>query len=63
MDPEPANEAEKVTHTAEGLKELALNFNTAVVAVVAADNAGWRPIACGCTTAVDPRRSPTRATS
>ncbi len=38
--PEPQNEAEKVTITAEGLKELALDYGTAVIAVVAADNAG-----------------------
>ena len=40
IDGETENEAEKVTQTAEGLKELALNHNTAVIAVVAADNAG-----------------------
>ena len=40
IDTEAQNEAEKVTQTAEGLKELALNHNTAVVAVVAASNVG-----------------------
>ena len=40
IDGEAQNEAEKVTQTAEGLKELALNHNTAVVAVVAASNVG-----------------------
>jgi replicative DNA helicase len=38
--PEPAEEAEKVTRVAEGLKELALEREVAVVAVVAADREG-----------------------
>lgn len=37
--PEPPTEEEKVTHIAEGLKDLALNHDLAVVAVVAADRA------------------------
>lgn len=40
IEGEAQNEAEKVTQTAEGLKELALNHDTAVVAVVAASNVG-----------------------
>ena len=39
VQPEPADETEKVTHIAEGLKELALNRDIAVIAVVAADRA------------------------
>lgn len=38
--PEPAEEAEKVTRIAEGLKELALAHDAVVVSVVAADIAG-----------------------
>jgi replicative DNA helicase len=38
--PEPADEAEKVTRIAEGLKELALRHDVAVVALVAADRQG-----------------------
>lgn len=38
--PEPAEEAEKVTRIAEGLKEMALRRDLSVVAVVAADKSG-----------------------
>ncbi len=38
--PEPEKETEKVTRVVEGLKELALKHDVAVVAVVAADRAG-----------------------
>ena len=38
--PEPPTEAEKVTHIAEQLKDLALNHDVAVVCVVAADRQG-----------------------
>ena len=40
IHPEPDDEKEKVTRVSEGLKELALNHDVAVVAVVAADTAG-----------------------
>ncbi len=40
VNPEPADEAEKVTRVAEGLKEIALARGVAVVAVAAADRAG-----------------------
>ena len=40
VETDQQNEAEKVTVVAEGLKELALDHNTAVIAVVAAGNAG-----------------------
>lgn len=42
VHPEPEHEAEKVTRVAEGLKELALSHEVAVVAVVAADWDGLR---------------------
>jgi prepilin-type processing-associated H-X9-DG protein len=38
--PEVADEAEKVTRVAEGLKDLALNHDIGVVAVAASDTAG-----------------------
>ena len=38
--PEPADEADKVTRIAEGLKEIALSHSIAVVATVAADKEG-----------------------
>lgn len=38
--PEPSDETEKVTKIAEGLKELALSHDVAVLAVVAADKQG-----------------------
>jgi replicative DNA helicase len=40
--PEPADEAEKVTRIAEGLKDLALRHDIAVLALVAADWEGVR---------------------
>jgi replicative DNA helicase len=40
--PEPADEAEKVTRVVEGLKELALSHDIAVIALVAADWDGLR---------------------
>jgi replicative DNA helicase len=40
--PEPADEAEKVTRSAEGLKDLALRRDVAVLAIVAADWDGVR---------------------
>jgi replicative DNA helicase len=39
MNPPPQNEAEKVTVVAEGLKDIALNHDIAVIAVTAADRA------------------------
>jgi replicative DNA helicase len=40
VHPEPADEAEKVTRVAEGLKDLALRHDIACVALVAADREG-----------------------
>ena len=40
VQPEPNSEAEKVLRTAEGLKDLALSHDVAIVAVVAADQLG-----------------------
>lgn len=40
VNPEPADEAEKVTRVAEGLKEIALARGVAVIAIAAADRAG-----------------------
>lgn len=42
VTPEPADEAEKVTRVAEGLKDLALRGRVVVVAVVASDLEGLR---------------------
>jgi len=42
VHPEPEHEAEKVTRVAEGLKDLALSHEVAVVALVAADWDGLR---------------------
>ena len=40
VHPEPADEAEKITRVTEGLKELALQHDVAIVAVVAASQVG-----------------------
>jgi replicative DNA helicase len=42
VSPEPADEAEKITRSAEGLKDLALRRGVAVLALVAADWEGVR---------------------
>ncbi|HEU5424261.1 MAG TPA: DnaB-like helicase C-terminal domain-containing protein, partial [Nitrolancea sp.] len=42
VNPEPANETERVTRVVDGLKELALSLGLPVVAIVAADNDGLR---------------------
>lgn len=42
VQPEPTDEAEKVTRISEGLKELALSYDVSVVALVAADWSGLR---------------------
>jgi replicative DNA helicase len=42
VNPDPENEAEKVTKVAEGLKDLSLSHDLAVVALVAADWEGLR---------------------
>lgn len=46
VHPEPADEAEKVTRVTEGLKELALEHDIAVIALVAAD---WHGVRAGRT--------------
>ncbi len=59
--PEPADE--KVLRITEGLKDLALTTDVAVIAVVAADIHAWPIDGSGCTTCEVPPRLPTNVMS
>jgi len=63
MYPEPSTEAEKVTYIVNGLKDIALTEQVAMISIVAADKRASRRSGCGTTTSAARRRSTTRPTS